>query len=221
MRVIHMIPQLRLGAGRYVAEAAAFQSRALGCEVKVVVSPDAEGNWKTDCALVDELVSSRIPVHVGGDFFHRDLDGILRAASQMSSLFGPAADGILVHAHTAVAAAAAGCVVATCHGIGPARPGEYDLQDALAFGLCDAVVTPSEYWAQRLRVGFGVAHPVVIPVGIDLGKYPALTRKGDRSQRPPRMVTVCELTHRKGVDRLIAAMPVIWRHCGEIELHIF
>ncbi len=227
MLVIHLIPQLRLGAGRYVAEAAAFQVRSLGHKVEVVVSPDAEGNWRTDSLLADELASSQIPVRVGGDFFHRDLDGILRSAEQISALLPSGAARTVVHAHSAMAAAAArwagaGCVVVTCHGTGPARPEGYDLQDALAFGLCDAVVTPSEYWAEKLRTVFGVAHPIVIPVGIDVGKYSAIARSRDRSEgRPTRLVTVCELTHRKGVDRLIAAMPRIWQHSEEIELHIF
>ncbi len=181
MRVIHVIPQLRLGAGRYVAETATFQACTLGYDVQVVVSPDAEGNWRTDPVLVDELASSQIPVYVGGDFFHRDLDGILNAAAQISPFFTSGTAGTLVHAHSAIAAAAARwaearSVIATCHGTGPGRPREHDLQDALAFGLCDAVVTPSKYWAERLRQIFGVAHPVVIPVGVDIGRYPPLPR---------------------------------------------
>jgi glycosyltransferase involved in cell wall biosynthesis len=223
--VVHMIGHLRLGAGRYIVDTAVEQARHFDQQVRVLVSPDAGGNWKTDPALVAELKSTGISVETAGDFFHRDLKVLLQTSYGLRDRWASDAGRFVVHAHSAMAAAAAHwagapVVVATCHGFDLQRPSEYDLQDALAYRLCNVVTTPSKYWAAKLTSEMAVADPPATPVGLNLGRYPRLKRTGGNHNRPLRIVTVCELTKRKGVDLLIGAMPEIWNHFPDIELHI-
>jgi glycosyltransferase involved in cell wall biosynthesis len=225
MGVAHMIGHLRLGAGRYIVDTALEQARHFGQRVRVLVSPDAGGSWKTDPILVAELISAGIRVETAGDFFHRDLKTLLQTSSDLRNRWAAKPGRLVVHAHSAVAAAVArwagaAAVVATCHGFDLQRPSEYDLQDALAYRLCDAVTTPSKYWAAKLASEMAIANPSVTPVGLDLRRYPPLNRAGSNHDSPVRIVTVCELTGRKGVDLLIGAMPEIWSHFPDTELHI-
>jgi glycosyltransferase involved in cell wall biosynthesis len=111
-------------------------------------------------------------------------------------------------------------LVATCHGWGAGRPAEMDLQDSLAYQLCDSVVTYSRYWADRLTRDLAVPSPVILPMGLDLQRFPRLPEKQPCLSDPLRLVTVCELTPRKGVDLLLNAMPAIWERQPEAELHI-
>ncbi len=223
LTISHMIGHLRLGAGRYVVDTAIEQHRRQGHLVNVLVSCDAEGNWRSDPALVEELEHHGIHTVTAGDFFHRDLPALRTAASTVV----PPEDGRrpwLLHAHTAMAAAAgrwagADAVVCTCHGWDLQRPGEFNLQDALALHLCDAVTSPSAFWARKIEQEFGIPSPSVIPVGLNLFRYPRLRRTGGAGA-PCKIVTVCELTARKGVDLLIEAMPAIWQRRDDVELHI-
>jgi len=223
MNVSHAIGHLRLGAGRYVVDTAVFQARHYGYSVSVMVSSDAEGNWCTDPALVEELTDNGIITSVTGDFFHRNHAGLRAAAAAMSRSRAPGSPW-LVHAHTAMAAAAAAwagadAVVATCHGWDPGRPDACNLQDALALRSCAAVTSPSAYWSRKVELELGVPAPDVIPVGLNLDRFPV---RQDRSRvfPPAKIVTVCELTSRKGVDLLIRAMTSV-RQCHEdTELHI-
>jgi len=223
--VVHMIGHLRLGAGRYIVDTAVEQAQHFKQQVRVLVSPDAGGTWKTDAALVAELHSAGISVETAGDFFHRDLETLLQTSSGLRNRWVAESSPLVVHAHSAMAAAAArwagaASVVATCHGFDPQRPSEYDLQDALAYRLCDVVTTSSKYWAAKLASEFGVANSPVTPVGLDLRRYPQLNRASRNHGRPLRIVTVCELTKRKGVDLLIGAIPEVWNQFAETELHI-
>jgi glycosyltransferase involved in cell wall biosynthesis len=223
MNISHAIGHLRLGAGRYVVDTAVHQARCYGHSVNVLVSTDVDGNWRTDPALIEELKSHGIATSVTGDFFHRNLAGLRAAAAEMS-LRRDSTCPWLVHAHTAMAAAAArwagaDAVVATCHGWDESRPEAFRLQDALAFRLCDAITSPSAFWAHKIELELGVLAPDVIPVGLDLARYPARNDES-RGFLPPTIVTVCELTPRKGVDLLIRAMPLVWRRCEAAELHI-
>jgi len=225
MHIIHMIAQLRLGAGRHVVEIAKHQVFRLRYDVSVLLSEDAESNWKSDPCMIRELVSAGVPVDVAGDFFHRNLDSLLRASSQVRDKAGVRWERSVIHAHTAMAAAVAAragarSVVATCHGFAPSRAREFDLQDSLAFQLCRAVITPSEFWAKQLRTRLGVRHPLVIPVGLDLEKYPPPRHRSHSDRLPFRIVVLCELTHRKGVDLLIGAMPSVLEKHPRAELHI-
>lgn len=223
--VVHMIGHLRLGAGRYIVDTAVEQKSQFDQQVRILVSPDAGGNWKTDPALVAELESAGISVETAGDFFHRELKDLLRISSSLRDRWASDRGQLVVHAHSAMAAAVAhwagaAVVVATCHGFDLQRPPEYDLQDALAYRLCNVVTTPSNYWAAKLTSEMAIAEPFVTPVGLNLGRYPRLKRTGGCHKKPLRIVTVCELTRRKGVDLLISAMPEIWSHFPDIELHI-
>jgi glycosyltransferase involved in cell wall biosynthesis len=227
MTVVHLIPQLRLGAGQYVVEFALRQVLD-GARVMVVVSDDTEPPFVTDPALVRVLTDRGIAVHTGGDFFHRDLDGLNDAVSRARQL---TADGPwIAHAHTAMAGAVArragaAAVVATCHGVAVGRPAAYDLQDALAWQFCDAVASPSRHWADRLASRFGVAAPHVIPVGLDLSAYPPIGRVAPASPAsaaaPLRIVTMAEHTARKGLDVLIDAIAIHAARGTGVVCHLF
>lgn len=224
MTVVHLIPQLRLGAGQYVVEFALRQVRA-GARVMVVVSDDAEPPFVTDPVLVRVLTDRGVAVHAGGDFFHRDLDGLNDAVGRVRML---AVDGPWIgHAHTAMAGAVARragalAVVATCHGVAAGRPAAYDLQDALAWQFCDAVASPSRHWADRLASRFGVNVPYVIPVGLDLSAYPPIRRAAPASPSAPlRIVTMAEQTARKGLDVLIEAIGILAAQGVDVICHLF
>lgn len=220
MRIVHLIPQLRLGAGRYVVDLALRQADVNA--VEVLLSEDAEPPFTTDPALVAELAARGIPVGVAGDFFHRNLGCLNAAAARVRQAVGP--EPWIAHAHTAMAAAtarraAATVVVSTCHGVAPGRAEVFDLQDALAWRACDRVTTPSRAWASRLEDHFGVAGVAVIPVGVDLRKYRELRRT--RSGSALRLVAVAEHTHRKGLDVLIDALPRVWARGLQATCYLF
>jgi glycosyltransferase involved in cell wall biosynthesis len=224
VRILHLITHLRLGAGRAVVDLAVQQALSNPGEICVAVADDAEGNWRSDPHLLEELCSAGIAIRTLGDFFHRAPDVLVASVIQLRTLLAEWEPTPVVHAHTAMGGAVARWagarrVVVTCHGWNTSRPVEYDLQDALAFSLADAVVSPSAYWAERVAALPGRLQPVIVPNGFDLSRYAPLSR----SVRHERLRIGCvgELTARKGQDVLLEAMPQIWaRHPGA-ELHLF
>ena len=225
-RLVHAIAQLRFGAGRYVVDTAIAQHRREPGRVAVVVSEDAEPPWQSAPPLLDELRDAGVAVFVGGDFFRRKV-GTLKAAAatwrglllEGSSTWSPNA---VVHAHTAMAASVARWtgaprVVLTCHGWGPGRPAEIDLQDALAYTMCDAVTSPSEGWAHAVRERTALTSVPVIPYGFNLNRLAHKPRL--RPAGPLRIVCVAELSYRKGVDLLLESMPTVWDTAPQAELH--
>jgi len=224
MRIVHLIPQLRFGAGRYVVDLAARQACASGGDqVVVLVSADAEPPYQSDPQQIEELRGHGVRVAAAGDFFHRTVRGLTDAARQVAraGLGRP----WLAHAHTAMAAAVARiagahAVVGTCHGVAQGRPEAMDLQDALAWQVCDAVTSPSRHWAARLTDGFAVDRPLVMPYGLNLATYPRRQRQARGDSQPIRLVTVAEQTHRKGLDVLLDAMPAIWAVAPTVECHL-
>jgi len=197
-----------------------------GAEVVVGMADDAEGNWRSDPRLIRELDDAGVRTLCVGDFFHRDARGIRAAALRLRAVAG-VWDSTMVHAHAAMGIAVARwagapAVVATCHGWSPDRAAAFDLQDALAFSLADAIISPSTYWARRVAnlsgIDDGRLH--VIPNGVDLNAYPALSR-GARGAGPMRIACVGELTYRKGQDVLLEAMPRIWAEAPATELYLF
>ena len=191
----------------------------------VALSADADADWASDPALVAELETGHVPVRWIGDTFHRDPLALADAARALKTLTGTWTDLTVAHAHTAMTGAVA-CwagarrIAVTCHGWNLRRPAEHDLQDALALTLVDAVISPSSDWAKRLETLPGIDHVTVIPNGFDLSRYPALPRHVERGPRPPRIVCVGELTHRKGQDVLVRAMPLLWRTCSGATLDV-
>ncbi len=226
-RIVHAIAQLRYGAGRYVVDTAIAQHRREPGRVAVVLSADADGPWRSSQMLIDELVNADVPVFHCGDFFHRDRAGLMTASQALRATIAGidehwSADCV-VHAHTAMAAAVARWagaprVVLTCHGWGPNRPDEFDLQDALAYSLCDVVTSPSEHWASVVREKTGRPDVAVVPYGFNFDRMQP-TESGNRT-RSPRVVFVGELSHRKGVDLLLEAMPAVWTRVPDAELHV-
>ena len=226
LRIVHAIAQLRFGAGRYVVDTAVAQHRREPGRVAVVVSEDAEAPWQSAPPLVAELRAAGVAVFVGGDFFRRQVATLKAAAAtwrgqllEASSAWSPNA---VVHAHTAMAAtvarwAGAPRVVLTCHGWGPGRPAEIDLQDALAYSMCDAVTSPSEGWAEAVRERTALASVPVIPYGFNLNRFAREPRV--RPAGPTRIVCVAELSYRKGADLLLEAMPGVWDTVPDAELH--
>jgi glycosyltransferase involved in cell wall biosynthesis len=64
-----------------------------------------------------------------------------------------------------------------------------------------------------------VSEVEVVPVGLDLRKFPpAPPRTAD--DEPVRIVSVGELTARKGFDLLLEAMQLVWQHAPDAELDI-
>jgi glycosyltransferase involved in cell wall biosynthesis len=174
---------------------------------------------------VAELQSAGVTVKTIGDFFRRDLNLLRAAASSLADAMGQEAASTLVHAHSAMPAAVArwagaGTVVMTCHGMMPGRSKEFDLQDALAIRMADALVSPSRHWAERLRADFNAPPVSVVPDGLDAARHPPIANGGRLTARASRLVTVCELTHRKGIDLLIAAMPRVWSERPDVTLDV-
>jgi glycosyltransferase involved in cell wall biosynthesis len=225
MSIIHLIAQLRFGAGRYVVDTAIEQVRGLKHNVTVCVSSDADEYWCSDPKLVSELDAHGIRVRTVGDFFHREADRIHEAALNIAGLKKDTTVPFVVHAHTAMAAAAGywadpDALIASCHGWGSDRPSYMDLEDALAYQLCDSAVTYSNHWAERLKNDLAVLNPEVLSIGLDLERYPPNEKNRGAEKGPFRIVTACELTPRKGVDLLLNAMPVLWKQKPDTELHI-
>jgi glycosyltransferase involved in cell wall biosynthesis len=223
--VIHVIAQLRFGAGRCVVDMAVEQARSHKHNVIVCISTDADEHWRSDPKLVSELVEQGIKVHTIGDFFHRRAASIHECGRRLRTLQKDNREPSVVHAHTAMAAAAGhwarpDALIATCHGWGPGRPAEVDLQDSLTYQLCDSILTYSDHWANRLRKDMAVSNPKVLSMGVNLERFPPKVQRNLDDSVPLRIVTVCELTPRKGVDLLLNAMPVLWRHKPDVELHI-
>ncbi|HEX7085349.1 MAG TPA: glycosyltransferase family 4 protein [Vicinamibacterales bacterium] len=221
MKVLHLLPQLRLGAGRYVVDLAKQQAKR-GHEVRVLVSADAEPPFTTDPALAAELRGAGVAVDVAGDFFRRRVPSLIEASRVVRAVAGSAE--WLAHAHTAMAAAVARragatALIGTCHGVAPDRPQAMDVQDFLAWSLCDRVTTPSQAWARRLSSEFGVLDVAVVPVGIDLTRYPPVERRPGGA--PLRIVCVAEQTHRKGLDLLIEAVARAARAGLDVTCHFF
>lgn len=214
MRIIHVMTHLRLGAGRAIVDLCLEQRRG-GHDVQIAVSTDAEGTWASDRSLIAELGDAGVKVTSIGDTFHRDTSRLTEAAAALRSIVNGWTDATIAHAHTAITGAVASWsgarrLVVTCHGWNLRRPGEYDLQDALALSLADAIVSPSSEWATRLMTLPGVDSVTVVPNGFDLSRYPTLARRAAHVTSAPRIICVGEVTRRKGQDLLVQAMPHLW-----------
>lgn len=223
--VIHLIAQLRYGAGRCVVDMAVEQARGLKHKVMVCAADDTDEYWRSEPKLVSELESNGVEFHVIGDFFHRRADKIHECAARLRELLREPQGNTVIHAHTAMAAAVGhwaqpDALIATCHGWGSGRPADVDLQDSLALQLCDAVLTYSTPWQDRLMHELAVRDPKKIWMGVNLDRFPRLPEKRSRGSACPKIVTVCELTYRKGVDVLLNAMPAVWEQAPDAELHI-
>src|SRR5215218_5470186 len=101
MRIVHLITHLRLGAGRAIVDLAVHQASRAGHRVLVVVSADAEGGWRSDPSMAEELTAAGVAVGIAGDFFHRDPALLDRAAVLLRELVGTWNSGTVVHSHTA------------------------------------------------------------------------------------------------------------------------
>ena len=225
MRIVHLITHVRLGVGRAIADLAVHQASRAGHEVLVVIADDAEGGWRSDPALLEELRGAGVAVRAAGDFFHRHAARLGEAAVRLREIVGAWDERTVVHSHTAPGIAVARWsgarrVLATCHGWSLDRPAEYLLQDALAFSLADAIVSPSTYWAERVAALPGQPQVDVIPYGFDLSRYRGLVPKTE-ARAAARIACVGELTARKGQDVLLEAMPGVWEALPQAELHLF
>jgi glycosyltransferase involved in cell wall biosynthesis len=221
--ICHVIAQLRLGAGRALVELARAQRR-MGHTVVVAVASDVDDQWRSERDLIAALESDGVVVITLGDWFRRDRDRILEAAAQLRERVRDS-PRVVVHAHLAPAIsvgqlAGASVLVATCHGWNPNRPAAYDAQDAAAYRLCDVVTSPSRFWADRLNREACVPRVEIVPYGLDLSGEPR-EEPIRAANAAPRVVTVCELTHRKGVDLLLDAMALLWRDVPAATLNIF
>jgi len=232
--IVHAIAQLRFGAGRYVVDTAVEQHRRHPGRVSVVIGDDGEEPWVSSPVQIAELESHGIPVVRCGDLFHRDVRGFKAAAERLRRLARPKGralraegdwlPGSVVHAHTAMTAvvarwAGAPIVVCSCHGWSHERPAAFDLQDALAFSMADAVTTPSTHWARVLKERAGLDDVPLIPYGFDLARYPHRVPRPAATDRRLRVVCVGELTARKGPDVLLDAMALLWRRHPGAEVH--
>jgi glycosyltransferase involved in cell wall biosynthesis len=221
--IVHVSAQIRFGAGRYLVDTAIEQQRRRPGTVSVVVGDDGDDPWLSSPVLLAELRASEIPVIRCGDLFHREVASLKASAAQLRHVVGEWPHGSVVHAHTAMTAAAARwsgapTVVCSCHGWSAQRPSAFDVQDALAFSMCDSVTTPSAHWARLLSERAGVDHVRLIPYGFDLARYPQIEAR-PREHATLRIVCVGELTARKGPDVLLDAMRILWSRNPDVELH--
>src|SRR5262245_9604362 len=60
--IVHIIAQLRFGAGRYLVDVALAQQRRHPGAVTVVVGEDGEGPWVSSPALLEELKANGVEV---------------------------------------------------------------------------------------------------------------------------------------------------------------
>jgi len=226
LKIFHLIGHLRLGAGRYIVEMASEQKRLFGHETEIIVSHDIDKSWRSDEGQIAQLSRAGISVTTIGNIFKRDTKTLKKTAEKLKLLLESTGEDYIIHAHSAIPAivaklAGAEKVVATCHGWNPDRPIEHNIEDARGYAMCDAIITPSRHWAGRLKDELAIQNAVVIPVGVRMENFPP-TKRGDHRNKHIKTVTVCELTHRKGVDLLITAMPIIWeKGHKDAELHIF
>jgi glycosyltransferase involved in cell wall biosynthesis len=219
-RICHVTAHLRLGAGRAVVELARAQRRQ-GRSVLVAVASDVSDHWRSDRAMIAALEASGVTVATLGPWFSRDPIRMAEAAAQLRSLIGGAP--FVAHAHLAPAIligrrAGASTVLATCHGWNPDRAASYDAQDSAAYRACDVATSPSRFWAERLAGAMGAPRVELVPYGLDLSVEPAGNAGGNRDSS--RIVSVCELTHRKGVDVLLDAIGMLWRRVPSATLHV-
>jgi glycosyltransferase involved in cell wall biosynthesis len=228
--VCHLVTHLRLGAGRYIVDLAIEQLRR-GDSVSVCLSDDAEGNWKSDPAMVAESRNAGVGVVTIGDMFHRRVEGLRVASLHLRDYAGGFSERTVVHSHMAMGIvvakdAGAPTVVSTCHGWNPSRPEEQNLQDARAFTMANGVTSPSTYWAERVTRLAGISNVKVLPYGFDLRRYPepdtAARRDGFAlgDGVATRIICLAELTARKGQDVLISAMPRVWETYPEVVLYL-
>jgi glycosyltransferase involved in cell wall biosynthesis len=214
MHICHLIAHLRLGAGRYIADLAIEQVRC-GHFVSVCLSDDEEGNWKSDPGLIAEMYEAGVNIVMPGDYFHRSVEGLHRAAKIMRENSSLWAGGGIAHAHTAMGAVVARWsgapkVVCTCHGWSLSRQPEYDLQDAIAFLNCNVILSPSRYWADFVSRVAGRCDVKVQPLGFDLSRYPESKTVYNKDRNSEKIVCVAEMTARKGQAVLMDAMPLVW-----------
>jgi glycosyltransferase involved in cell wall biosynthesis len=86
--------------------------------------------------------------------------------------------------------------------------------------LCDAVTSPSRFWADKLTAEMGAANVFVVPVGVDLRRFPPPPPPPEIRQGSIRIVSVGELTARKGPDILFDAVRRLSQRCPGLELHM-
>jgi glycosyltransferase involved in cell wall biosynthesis len=109
----------------------------------------------------------------------------------------------------------------TCHGLSPDRAAAFELQDAIAFRLADAIISPSRHWAERLQRDYEVCDVDVVPYGLDLHRYPLLEARAEFQAPVLRVLILSELTHRKGIDVLLDAIPTVLRAFPNVEFHFW
>jgi glycosyltransferase involved in cell wall biosynthesis len=222
-RVCHLLGHLRFGAGRFIVDLATCQRRR-GTIVDVLVSEDAEDPWRNDPHLLDELREHGVECLTIGDTFHRHPGPMRDAAARLERhLARRGSPSLVVHAHSAMPAAIAAwagakAIVVTCHGWNPQRDPAFDTQDALALRWPGIVVTsPSKAWAKAVGRLAGV--PVaIVPYGFDLDRFPP---PGAASASPARIVTIAELSPRKGIDVAMDVLSHLWTKRPSVEWHVF
>lgn len=224
-RILHAIAHLGFTAGRYVVDTAVEQHRREPGSVAVVVSEDAEGPWNSSAALAGELAAAGVALHRCGDFLRRDTAGLKAAAGAIATLGVADTPGLVVHAHTPMAAVAgrwagAPTVVATCHEWTPDRVAEFGLQEVLAYSLCDRVIAPSAQCAGMVREKTAVTDVQVVPYGFDHQRVAPMARRARPFGRPT-IVGAAGLSSHDGPDILLAAMARVWLTHPETELHFF
>ena len=224
-QVLHVIAQLRGAAGQYVVDAAIEQERRAPGAAGVAIGDDAEGAWNSAPALLEALAARGIPVFRCGDIFRRHPAGLRAAATTLATLGLRDNPDVVVHTHTAMATlvarwAGARRLVATCHGWNLSRPAPFDIQDAAALSSADRVMTLSHHWAKMLRERMGLADIDVLSHGLDLSRFPEHASL-PTGTRPPRVVSVGELSDRMGPDLLLDAMTRVWQELPAAELHVF
>lgn len=225
-RIVHIAPRLRYGAGRYLLDTAIAQHRRdPGC-VAVVIGEDLTAPWVSAAPLIGELRAASLPVLRAGNLFERAVPQLRAAAAALRAAVLP--EGLdwptdaVVHAHAPMAAvvarwAGAPHVVLTVHGWGPGRPGDFDLEDALATSVSDVILAPCERWASLLRQRTGRPSIPVVPYGLDLERCAAEERPVTAG--PVRILNVGELSVDNGVDLLLEAMPIVWERFPDAQLH--
>ena len=222
-RVLHVVAHLAYGVGRYIVDTAIAQARREPGSVGVVTSLDTDDGWRSSPDLLAALAAHHIPHFTAGDFFKREPSGLRDAAAAVRGIIGARRPDLVVHAHTAMAAAVARwagapTVVATFHGWNQNRPPHIELQDAMALTMADRVSAVSDFWAAVLDAKTSLPAVRILPYAVDLSRYPT-RRRAHRDSRAPRVVVAGDIIDRMAPDLVLHAMSLVWVDVPDAEVH--
>jgi glycosyltransferase involved in cell wall biosynthesis len=204
--VLLLLPFLHYGVGRLILDLIeALQERGIACGV---VTCGGVGEMGDDPVMVERIRELGASCHTV-DIFSRDPSKMEQAAREVGELWNQCKP-MLAHAFTAPAAAAAlahGPVMATVVGWGQQKQIWQKQMDVEILDRCAMVTAVSQAMtAELLASGLQRSTVALIRNGVQLGLLSH--RRWARGERV-RIGCMAHLIHRKGVDILLKALPLV------------